>query len=156
MSSWSSKVLPWLIPALLLTSPPGHWVVMVSPWAEDVLLRVYRWEGKSEQLEGEVPLSRVIQWLSSERDIRFLLIVREFDRRVNALRAAARGAVEIRTIPDLHAKLVITDRLVLRTSANLLVRSLRQNVETLHLEFNPRADALMFLREELGRFGVRV
>jgi hypothetical protein len=157
MSSWSSKALPWLIPTLLLTSPPGRRAVLVSPWAEDVLLRVYRWEGvRAGRLEGEVPLSRALRWLAEERGMRFLLILRERDARSEALARAAGEILTLREVPDLHAKAIITDRLVLRTSANLLARSLTQNVELLHLASNPRGDALAFLREELGRFGIRL
>ncbi len=155
MPSWSSKALPWLIPSLLLTAPPNSSVVLVSPWAEDVPLQVYTWVGRGGRLEGEQPLSAVCCWLAAERGIRFMLVVRDLDERARGLAGAARNCMEVRTLPDLHAKLIVTDRWVLRTSANLLARSLERNIEALDLAPNPRGDALMFLREELGRFGIR-
>lgn len=156
MSSWSSKALPWLIPSLLLTASPHSLVILVSPWAEDVPLQVYTWVGRSGRLVGEQPLSAVCRWLAAERKLRFLLVLRDLDRRAQALRAAAGGCLELRILPDLHAKLIITDRLVLRTSANLLARSLERNIETLDLAPNPHGSAIEFLREELGRFGIRL
>jgi len=37
-----------------------------------------------------------------------------------------------------------------------MARGLTQNAELLHPAPNPRGDALAFLREELGRFGLRL
>jgi len=156
MSSWSSKALPWLIPSLFLTAPAGSLVVMVSPWAEDVPLRIYRWEGRWGRLEGEQPLTEVLRWLARERGLRFRLVARDGgDPRVRSLCSRAGPILEVQEVPNLHAKMILTDRLVLRTSANLLTRSLYENVETLALEPNPDGDALKRLQRELGRFGIR-
>lgn len=145
-----------MIPALFLTAPPGSTVVIVSPWVEDVLLRVYRWEGRSGRLEGEQPLSAVMRWLAAERSLRFLLVLRWPDWRFTRLQDAVGPCLEVRKVPELHAKKIITDRLVLRTSANILSRSLQRNVEDMNLEPNPLGDAIALLQQELGRFGIRL
>jgi len=51
------------------------------------------------------------------------------------------GFLQLREIPNLHAKLVITDDWILQTSANLLWRSYNINVENAILMHNPLGGA---------------
>jgi len=59
----------------------------------------------------------------------------------------SKGILHLRQIPNLHAKLVITNLWILETSANLLWRSYNVDVENVNLLRNPLQDAVKYLKE---------
>lgn len=158
---WSSKALPWLIPSLFLKAPKGGTIIIISPWIENTRLQVFRWEGSST-LEGMVHLTEIIQWLYYERNIHFALYVREdqlqpsMNYRLASIYREVSGITDFYGIPALHAKLIITNSLVLETSANLLVSSIYRNLESLTIHPNEDKDAKIFMKRFLIRHGLLI
>lgn len=158
---WSSKSLPWLLPAIFLATRRGSPLILVSPWIEDIHLRVHSWRdlGFSDE---HVLLSTFLQTLWLKYHIHPYLFVREdqirpsMDRRLYQLTQRIGSHIELIGISNLHGKMVVTDSLILRTSANLLKRSLYTNVETVALIPNPFKDAMSYVRDYFARFGLAV
>jgi hypothetical protein len=156
--SWSSKALPWIIPSVFATASQSSSIVIVSPWIDDVELLVNFWTGR-HTLSGSVLLTDTMLWLHGNRNNRFIAYVREdqitpeTNSRLARVMNRASSAMEIRSIPHLHAKLLITNKVIVETSANLLTYSIHRNVESLSIRHNPFQDALAFANDFTGRHG---
>lgn len=156
--SWSSKSLQWMIPGIFLTAKKSSKIVIMSPWIDDVELLIYSWNGR-EQLAGNVLLSNVMKWLHRNRNNHFLAYVRtdqlypRINPRLNRVQSRASSALEVRDIQYLHAKLLITDAMVLETSANFLTYSIHRNVESLYIRKNPLQNASAFAQDFITRHG---
>lgn len=157
---WSSKSLPWLIPTFFLTAPPDGQIAVVSPWVENVNVQVHLWDGRCP-LDGGVSLLSVLQWLHVEKNLRFAFFIRAdqllptINQRLTPIYTATSAFADFKPIADLHAKILVTDALILETSANLLTRSLYRNVEVVNVRSNPFGNTTMFVRDFFGRHGVR-
>ncbi len=108
-------------------------------------------QGKSGVLCGEVTFIDLLYWLYNEHKKSFWIYVREADetdKRLDPFLAAyKKGILHLNQIPDLHAKLVVTNFWILETSANLLWRSYNVNVESVSLRENPLQDAVKYFKE---------
>jgi hypothetical protein len=138
---WSSKALPWLIPSIFLTAPQRSRIAIISPWIDNVQLMPYKWEG-STKLTNPCRLSEIMKWLNRESEIKFIFYVKRdqlepnLDYRLKRVYAETSHFSDFRGISNLHAKMVVTDNVVMETSANLLTYSLYRNVETLQISRN--------------------
>jgi hypothetical protein len=156
--SWPSRTLPWLLPSVLTLAPQSSTCIFVSPWVQDISLKVGKSFGLTSNLDDQVSLSALIRWLHNEHSKRFFLYLRadEIEKnlpRLRAFREATKGILETRGVPNLHAKMVITDQVIIETSANLLERSYYVNVENVTLRPNPYQKAEVFInhfREQQG------
>ena len=161
MMYWSSKALPWLLPAIFLSACRGTSLILVSPWIEDISLRVHSWQDLGFSSE-HIHLSAFLRTLWHKYDVRPYLVVREdqihpsMDRRLYQVTQRTGPYLQVVGISNLHGKMVVTDSLVLRTSANLLKKSLYTNVETVTLTPNPFGDGKSYVRDYFTRFGLAV
>lgn len=149
------KALPRVIPELMLLARPESEVILVSPWVADVPLRPPLFIGRrSRSSRSEVRLSELMLTLANDFGIRFTLVVRERDRRLESaiapLARALPNKLLVREVAYLHAKELITPSFVLQTSANFLETSLYRNVESCTLFKNPWNNARDWLRADLG------
>ncbi|MEM3366587.1 MAG: hypothetical protein QXM93_09240 [Candidatus Methanomethyliaceae archaeon] len=149
--SLPSKTLPWVLPTLLVLAPKDSSCIILSPWVENLVLNVGVLQGKFGMLCGEVTFIDLLYWLYNEHRKSFWIYVREADgtdkRLYPFVEANKKGILHLRQIPNLHAKLVITNLWILETSANLLWRSYNVNVENVNLLRNPLQDAVKYLKE---------
>ena len=153
VTSWPSRALPWLVPSLLLNAPLGRPVVIVSPWIEDVMLIVPACRGlQTSLLQGQTRLSMFLDWLNKHHGKRVALYVREdqlaptINYRLMPLVRSLSKVLRVHGVDHLHGKMIVTDAVVLETSANLLTASLHRNVETASTRRNVEADAERFVR----------
>ncbi len=156
---WSSRALPWLLPAIFLTSQRGAPLILVSPWIEDIPLKVHSWQNLGFPDE-HVPLSTFLHVLWQKYEVRPYLVVRDdqlhpsMNRRLHQIVRRTGPYLRVMGVSNLHGKMVVTDSLVLRTSANLLKKSLYTNVETVTLIPNPFADGIAYVSDYFARFGL--
>lgn len=156
VTSWPSRALPWLVPSLLLNAPLGRPVILVSPWVEDVTLCVPACHGRDGRLlHGNIRLAAFLIWLAENHSKRVVLYVREDQivptanyRLVPILRTLSHVLL-VHGVDHLHGKMVVTDTVILETSANLLTASLHRNVETASTRRNIDSDAVRFVRSYL-------
>lgn len=138
------RSLPWVIPQMLMAARPQSEVAIVSPWVNDVEFDA----PALVHLAQRPTLSWVLDHLHL-RGTRLLLVVRESDHRVKRLLGrtgkATRTAIRLIEVPHIHTKAVVTERLALTTSANLLDTSLYRNRETVYLAENPYGSARRWL-----------
>lgn len=149
------KFLPRLIPQLLLLSRPGSEIILVSPWIDDVtLFSPIFGQGNNRYTCSEIQLSQLLLRLASDYNIRITILLREQDYRsqrvINPLVKNKYSHLIIQEVPHLHAKVIITEAFVLKTSANLLQTSLFRNVESCTLATNPQRNPRQWLKIELG------
>jgi len=128
------RALTWLIPSVLFGASEA---VLVSPWMEDVPLLLPPEVGRG--------LGDLLAFLE-EKGAELWVFLRERDGRAEPVLARLKRAT-IRTVPDLHAKGIFTERVVLTGSANLLWSSVHRNVESVSLWLHGKRDALTAVRE---------
>ena len=152
-TSWPSKSLPWLIPTVLVSAPRDSTIVVLTPWIEDVVVSVPKCDG-DRPLCGSVKLSLLLEWLGRAHNKKFVLYVRDdqlrptLNYRLRPIAGSAHPYVSLRGIALLHAKLLVTDSVVVETSANLLTNSLYRNLELVSVYSNPENSAV----RHVGRF----
>lgn len=149
------KTLPFLIPELLLFAQRGSEVSIVSPWIENVRLRPpLIVAGRQRRTQTELHLSELLILLGEELNLHFILLLREQDYRTRSVTQPVRSALgarlEVLEVQHLHAKMLVTNRLVLETSANLLATSLYRNVESCQVMVNPYNNVRTYIREKLS------
>lgn len=116
-----------------MTARPGSEVAIVSPWMADVELDC----PALFHLHSAPMLSHLFQWLEG-RDVHLILVIRDHEYRLKRLLKNAKSKHEIKliSVDHIHTKAVITERLALTTSANLLDTSLYRNRESVNLREN--------------------
>lgn len=139
------RSLPWVIPQVLLAAQPRSEVAIMSPWVADVTFDA----PVLGSLTHRPTLSGVLDLLAN-RDIMVTLLIRDHDHRLNGvLRAVApstRPSIRVVKVTHTHTKAVVTERLALHSSANLLDTSLHRNRETpITLEANIHDSARRWL-----------
>lgn len=141
------RALPWLIPQLLLSARSGSEVALVSPWVADVSLQ----SPPLLHFDPNPRLSDLLSHLYQSR-VSLILVIRERDHRLATLLrkivSEAQPSIRVVTVEHIHAKAVVTERLALTTSANLLETSLYRNRETVSLRENPHGSARRWLAFE--------
>ncbi len=157
--SWSSKALPWLIPSVFISAPPNGCIIVITPWIENVDFEITRWEGQ-RILQGSIKLTDIVSWLYDERGIRFMFYVRsdqispKMNHRLASVHKVIGSIADFRGIRDLHAKMIVSDNIIMETTANMLTRSLYVNVENVTLQPNPDGDSQKFAKAFFTRHGV--
>jgi len=149
------RALPRIIPEILLMSKPGSEIIFVSPWLEDVKLFPPTFgEGDARYALLTIQLSELLLRLARDFNMRFLLLIRKKDEQtesaVRAVKLSYPHNLEIQEIPPLHAKMIVTESLVLETSANILETSLFRNIESCTLLPNPFRNPRRYVRDKLG------
>lgn len=134
-------------------APPGHEVIMVSPWIGDVTLVPPMFKHSHETYErSTIQLGELLAFMAQDYHIQITLVLRELDNRfahvVTNWHASPR--IKIHIEPNLHAKAIVTNSFVLLGSANLLQTSLFRNVELCELKSNTYRSARRWLSAELG------
>ena len=148
------KALPRLIPNILLSAPRGSTAIIVSPWIQQVDLKppVIR-TATGWNTQENMAINEFLLFLAVERDLNLILVVRENDYRVqNVTKVVRQKTIEkIKVIESefLHAKVIVTSKFVLQTSANLIPTSLYRNTETCILLVNRYGSALRYIEYEL-------
>lgn len=128
-----ANALPWLIPQILLTAQ-GE-AAIVSPWIENVPLKLPPGFGSTL---GDL-LAKLEERLS------FTLVLREQDNRARTVLQQLQK-VRVETRSTLHTKAIVTEHLLLITTANLLPTSLYRNEEAAQLSGNPYSSVAEALR----------
>ncbi len=149
------KTLPWLIPQLLLLAPPKSEVILVSPWIDNVTLYPpIVGYGEHCYNYSKIRLSQFLLLLVQDYQMRITLILREQDRRshrvIAPLTALQSNKLTVREVEYLHAKILITDRFVIETSANLIFTSLYRNIESCTLLVNTHHNSRKYLKTRLN------
>lgn len=149
------KALPRIIPQLLLLARPGSEIILVSPWIENVTLYPPIFgQGEHRYTQSEIRLSQLLLRLARDYDIRVTLILREQDYRseqvIRPLTMNQANRLIVKEVPYLHAKVLITESFMLKTSANMLWTSLYRNIESCTLTPNPYNNPRQCLKVELG------
>lgn len=144
------RSLPYLIPQLLLAARPNSHIILVSPWIDDVALYPPMFVlGENRYERDTIRLSELLLYLARDSGMYVSLVVRDRDARfhrvVRPLRKAVSERIQVKMVPHLHAKAIITDRFVLTTSANLIPTSLSRNIETCQLSSNHYGNAAEWL-----------
>jgi phosphatidylserine/phosphatidylglycerophosphate/cardiolipin synthase-like enzyme len=119
-----ANALPWLIPQILLTAQRE--AAIVSPWIENVPLKLPPGFGST--------LSDLLANL--EKRLSITLVLREQDNRARTVLQQLQN-IRVQTRSTLHTKAIVTERLLLITTANLLPTSLYRNEEAAQLSGNP-------------------
>jgi len=124
-----------VIPQVLLSARPKSEVGIVSPWLADVTF-------DAPILEHLTP-SPTLSWLLNHlvvQEVSLVLVVREREGRFNRLwrklAPETRSHIRIIQVDHIHTKAILTERLVIKSSANLLETSLHRNRENVSLEEN--------------------
>jgi hypothetical protein len=149
------KALPRIIPQLLLLARPGSEVILVSPWIENVTLYPPIFgDDENRYTRSEIQLSQLLLRLTRDYNIRITLILREQDQRservITPLVTYQPNSLTVKQVQHIHAKMLITEAFLLKTSANLLWTSLHRNIESCTLASNPYRDPRHCLKVELG------
>lgn len=149
------KALPRIIPQLLLLARPGSEVILVSPWIENVTLYPPIFgNNENRYTRSEIRLSHLLLRLARDYNIRITLILREQDKRseqvITPLIANQPSYLSVKQVQHIHAKMLITEAFLLKTSANLLWTSLHRNIESCTLASNPYRNPRQCLKVELG------
>jgi hypothetical protein len=110
--------------------------------------------GRQRRTQTELHLSELLILLGEELNLHFILLLREQDYRTRSVTQPVRSALgarlEVLEVQHLHAKMLVTNRLVLETSANLLATSLYRNVESCQVMVNPYNNVRTYIREKLS------
>jgi phosphatidylserine/phosphatidylglycerophosphate/cardiolipin synthase-like enzyme len=152
--SCAFRALPRLIPNILLCSPKGTEVIIVSPWIQQVDLKppILKTKDYCDTRE-QMPLSEFLLFLITERNLSLIFVVRENDYRIrNVTRNILQkhpGKLQIIESKYLHAKAIVTPKFVLQTSANLIPTSLYRNTETCSIFLNKYGSASRYVEYEL-------
>jgi len=149
------KYLPKLIPQLLLLSRPGSEIIVVSPWIQNVTLYPPIFgKGKNCYNHLQIRLSELLLRLMKDYQIHITLVLREQDRRsdfvIAPLLKNQPERLTLKEVQYIHAKMLITESFVLKTSANLIWTSLYRNVESCTLLKNLHRNPRKCLQAELG------
>jgi hypothetical protein len=149
------KALPRLIPQLLLLARPGSEIILVSPWMGDVVLYPPIFgQGERRYTCSKTRLSHLLLRLARDYNIRITLILREQDQRsarvITPLATYQPNNLTVKQVQHIHAKMLITEAFLLKTSANLLWTSLHRSIESCTLISNPYRDPRQCLKVELG------
>jgi hypothetical protein len=149
------KALPRLIPQLLLLARPGSEIILVSPWMEDVVLYPPIFgQGERRYTCSKIRLSQLLLRLARDYKIRITFILREQDERsarvITPLITNQPSYLTVKQVQHIHAKMLITEAFLLKTSANLLWTSLHRNIESCTLVSNPYGNPRQCLKVELG------
>jgi hypothetical protein len=149
------KALPRIIPQLLLLARPRSEVILVSPWIENVTLYPPIFGNRENRYtRSEIRLSQLLVRLAGDYKIRITLILREQDERservITPLITNQPSYLTVKQVQHIHAKMLITEAFLLKTSANLLWTSLHRNIESCTLASNPYRNPRQCLKVELG------
>lgn len=148
------RALPHLIPEIILAAKRKSEVFIVSPWIQDVTLKIpIIYAGENSFTTGEMPLSSLLSLTAIHLDLHFILIVRDKDRHllntIRHIQSESPQSIEIYQEPFLHAKLVVTNTVVLQMSANIIPTSLYRNIETCAISKNTYNMARRYVVSEL-------
>lgn len=153
--SCAFRALPRIIPLVLISAPVGSQTAIVSPWIQNIELKPPilgtsgAWDARERML-----LSELLVYLVSKRNLTLFIVVREinyhFQEVIGSLEREYPQSIYTVSVPFLHAKVIITDKLVLQTSANLIPTSLYRNTEDCVLFANKYQSALRYLQHELN------
>jgi len=124
---------------------PEQEVALVSPWVRDVPLDL----PAPVRKRGNV-LSDLLAYVQTERRQRLLLYCRACDANIQRILDKLPHPVEVHERPHMHTKAVVTPKLILSGSANLLYNSLYRNEENLRLDLNSRNNVRQALYRDLN------
>ena len=150
---YSSKGLPHLIPAIILTAPSSSEIILVSPWMENILLYPPPIGGRDYKVRTKtIHLGELLNYAIAKNRNRVTLIVREVDWRIQQITKdiPESSSISLHSVDYLHAKLLITDSRVIQTSANFTRTSLYRNVESCSILNNQHHSAKAYLQLEVG------
>lgn len=152
--SCSYKALPRIIGEIVISAPLSSEVCIVSPWIHNVDLIVPSIEfADSVDNTRVMSLEELICFGITELDLRFVIVMRETQRSMqlifDRIQRIYQNSFSLTQQEHLHAKCIVTNYLVLLTSANLIPTSLYRNRETCQLLRNPYRTSRNYLKKEL-------
>lgn len=151
--SCAFRALPRIIPNILLSARKNTNVVIISPWVQELELKIPLLTPNFKRSNaGKMYLSDYLLYLAEKRGLQIFLVVRENDKRVQyatrMIRKKMPASLHLFESEYLHAKAVISNSLVLLTSANLIPTSLYRNIESCTISENPYRNALSYVEHE--------
>lgn len=149
------KVLPRLIPELILSAGREKEIAIVSPWIANVTLIPPRFgSGSTSYTDSKISFDEFLVRAVRDFRMRMIFLARPNDRRtysaLKAVVAAARERVTIREFEHIHAKMIVTPYFALETTANMIPTSLFRNIESCTLVRNTFNDTRKYLNHKLG------
>lgn len=122
-------------------------IVFVSPWVSDITVRF----PESDQLaERELQLSQAVRRFDAE--VWFIVDPEQSPHNIDrpsAFLPRISDIAHIKNVENLHAKAVVTDRILYQGSANLTYRGLNINTELCDIRENENGSVDEFLEEKL-------
>ena len=127
----------------------------IGKWIENVTLYPPIFgNNENRYTRSEIQLSHLLLRLARDYKIRITLILREQDQRsarvITPLATYQPNNLTVKQVQHIHAKMLITEAFLLKTSANLLWTSLHRSIESCTLISNPYRDPRQCLKVELG------
>lgn len=138
------RALPRLIPQVMLTAPPASKLLIISPWIYDVEIQPPILGSSGRWIvASKVQLSFFIAYLVEHLDLETYFFLRKPDKRTQSFLRQVKRLTPSEAIHIIdadreftHAKGIVTNRLILHMSANLIPTSLYRNIETCSLSKN--------------------
>lgn len=123
-------------------------LVVVSPWVSDITVQFPESDHVSER---ELRFSQAITTLNVDVEV-YIDPKQDIHNRQKPTSLLPRisGQVPIYEIDDLHAKAIVTDRVLYQGSANMTYNGLNVNIELCDLRENEHGDIDSFLQHRLG------
>lgn len=149
------KALPRIIPELILSAGRGKEIAIVSPWIANVTLLPPRFgRGSASYTGSKISFDEFLVRVARDFDMRMIFLIRPNDRRtysaLDAIVNAAPENVTTREFDHIHAKMIVTPRFALETTANMIPTSLFRNIESCTLVRNAFSDTRRYLNHKLG------
>ena len=123
-------------------------VAVVSPWVSDITVRFPETNKIPDQ---RLLFSEAVQALNVDIEV-FVDPKQDHHNRhkPTSLLPRIRGQVQIHEIEGLHAKAIVTDRVLYQGSANMTYNGLNVNIELCDIRENEHGDIDRFLESRLG------
>lgn len=122
-------------------------IVIVSPWVSDITVEFPENDQVSER---QMQLSDAVR--TFDVDVEIIVDPEQSDHnqvRPSALLPRVSDRVRIREVDNLHAKAIVTERVLYQGSANVTYRGLNINIELCDIRENEHGSVDAFLEEKL-------
>ena len=149
---FSSRELAHLIPIIYLLASKNSVVYIISPWINinlelNLPLDCFRDELPSRKIK----LIDLIKIFREKKNIDTIFYIRNVPENEPSIKILKESGFKIHFIDNLHAKAIISDKLIYRGSANLTESGIYKNIEECRLEKCEKSPE-EYLREIIGEY----
>ena len=133
--SFSSRELAHLIPAIYLLASRDSTVYIVSPWINvNLELNLPKDCFKDKMAERRIKLIDLIKIVRQDKNVNTIFYVKNVTENEQSIKILKENKFTVHIIENLHAKAIISDKLVYRGSANITESGIYKNIEGCTLE----------------------